>query len=285
MTTHNTTGETMPNEIMPNEITPDETFTFRKCAQKVLEKFSADKPMHYQDITQKALDQGWLDTTGQTPAASMNAVITTTIKKLEELGEPPLFESHGGGFFSLHLPHESTELTLEGRALEEHALDKTAEENNAKAQEDLHKQMREQVHQRLLEISPYAFEQLVADLLGTMGFEKVELTPKNNDGGVDVRGVLVVGEIIQIKMAVQVKRYKGNIHTPIVQKFRGSLGIHEQGLIITTGDFSKGAQGEATVPNKSPIALMNGEKLTALLIEKKLHTYYIDGLKHHFSDS
>lgn len=275
----------MPNEIMPNEITPDETFTFRKCAQKVLEKFSADKPMHYQDITQKALDQGWLDTTGQTPAASMNAVITTTIKKLEELGEPPLFESHGGGFFSLHLPHESTELTLEGRALEEHALDKTAEENNAKAQEDLHKQMREQVHQRLLEISPYAFEQLVADLLGTMGFEKVELTPKNNDGGVDVRGVLVVGEIIQIKMAVQVKRYKGNIHTPIVQKFRGSLGIHEQGLIITTGDFSKGAQGEATVPNKSPIALMNGEKLTALLIEKKLHTYYIDGLKHHFSDS
>lgn len=280
-----TPDEATPNEATPDETTLDETFTFRKCAQKVLAEFSAGKPMHYRDITQKALDQGWLDTTGQTPVATMNAYITTTIKKLKELGEPPLFESHGGGFFSLHLPHESTELTLEGRALEECTLDTTTEANNAKAQEDPHKQMREQVHQRLLEISPYAFEQLVADLLGTMGFEKVELTPKNNDGGVDVRGVLVVGEIIQIKMAVQVKRYKGNIHTPIVQKFRGSLGIHEQGLIITTGDFSKGAQGEATVPNKSPIALMNGEKLTALLIEKKLHTYYIDGLKHHFSDS
>lgn len=48
---------------------------------------------------------------------------------------------------------------------------------------------------------------------------------------------------------------------------RGSLGAHEQGLIITTSDFSAGAIKEAAQPDKTPIALMNGEQLVMLLME------------------
>lgn len=47
----------------------------------------------------------------------------------------------------------------------------------------------------------------------------------------------------------------------------GSLGAHEQGLIITTSDFSPGAVREAAQPDKTPIVLMNGRQLVMLLME------------------
>ena len=47
----------------------------------------------------------------------------------------------------------------------------------------------------------------------------------------------------------------------------GSLSAHEQGLIITTSDFSPGAVREAAQPGKTPIALMNGWQLVMLLME------------------
>jgi restriction system protein len=51
---------------------------------------------------------------------------------------------------------------------------------------------------------------------------------------------------------------------------RGSLGAHEQGLIITTGDFSKGAKDEATRPDAVPVALMNGEQLVVLMVQHEV---------------
>ncbi len=52
---------------------------------------------------------------------------------------------------------------------------------------------------------------------------------------------MVTGDVVRTRMAVQVKRWKANVQAPAVQQVRGSLGAHEQGLIITTSDFSKGA--------------------------------------------
>jgi len=48
-------------------------FSFIDCAQKVLEKFGSKKPMPYKEITEKALEKGWLVTSGKTPKASMYA--------------------------------------------------------------------------------------------------------------------------------------------------------------------------------------------------------------------
>jgi len=53
---------------------------------------------------------------------------------------------------------------------------------------------------------------------------------------------------------------------PNVQQVRGSLGTHEQGLIISTSDFSKGAKAEAARVDAVPVALMNGEQFVALLV-------------------
>lgn len=100
-----------------------------------------------------------------------------------------------------------------------------------------------------------------------MGFESIEVTKYHNDGGIDVRGALLIGDVVRIKMAVQAKRWESNIPTPIVQQVRGSLGAHEQGLIITTSDFSKGAIKEANQSDKTPVGLMSGKQLVVLLME------------------
>jgi restriction system protein len=60
-------------------------------------------------------------------------------------------------------------------------------------------------------MDPAAFEELVGELLAKIGFEDVTVTRASGDGGIDVRGTLVAGDVIQTKMAVQVKRWKSNV--------------------------------------------------------------------------
>ena len=75
---------------------------------------------------------------------------------------------------------------------------------------------------------------------------------------------------INARLAVQVKRWQANVQSPVVQQVRGSLGAHEQGLIITTSDFAKGAIEEANRADATPVALMNGEQLVKLLVENDI---------------
>lgn len=96
------------------------------------------------------------------------------------------------------------------------------------------------------------------------------VTRAHKDGGIDVRGVLVVGDVIRTRMAVQVKRWKRNVQAPIVQQVRGALGTHDQGLIITTSDFGIGAKKEASRTDAVPVALMTGHQLVGLLIENEI---------------
>ena len=56
---------------------------------------------------------------------------------------------------------------------------------------------------------------------------------------------------------------------PILEK-AGRHGSHEQGLIITTSDFSSGARTEAERPDAVPVGLMDGEQLVKLLVEHGL---------------
>ena len=137
--------------------------------------------------------------------------------------------------------------------------------------EEKNREVRQSLLDRARSVTPAEFESLVSELLVAMGFEDVELTNSSGgDGGIDVRGTLVVGDAVRIRMAVQAKRWKNNVMAPIVQQVRGSLGAHEQGLIITTSDFSKGAKTEANRSDAAPVALMNGERMAALLAEYEI---------------
>ena len=235
-------------EEPPKSSVANAGFSFTDCAQKVLEEFGRKKPMHYREITEKALAKGWLVTGGKTPEATMYAQVITESKRQQKRGERPRFIQHGRGYVGLS-------------QWMGHGLAFQIEQHNH--------QVRKALRERLLAMKPGEFEELISQLLAEMGFEMVEVTKLSGDGGIDVRGSLVVGDVVRIKMAVQVKKWKlkNNIQAPVVQQVRGSLGAHEQGLIITTSDFSSGAVNEAAQADKTSIALMNGEQLVMLLME------------------
>ena len=223
--------------------------SFAAAAEQVLRDHSGEAPMHYRDITEKAKSLGLLKTSGATPEATMYTTLLGMIERKAQRGEPPLFVRSKGGLFALAKP-EDPDLTLQ---INKH-----------------NREVRIALRQRLFEMAPPAFEELIGILLGKLGFEDVEITKHSGDGGIDVRGTLVVGNVIRTRMAVQVKRWKGTVQAPVVQQVRGSLGAHEQGLIITTGGFSSGASKEAEASDKTPIALMNGDQLVELLVEKDI---------------
>jgi restriction system protein len=221
-------------------------YSFTDAAEKVLEQFGDKQPLHYRDITKRALELDMLDTEGKTPEATMYAQILTEIRRYQKRGEQPRFVQHGRGYVGLS--------RWMGRGL-------------AFQIEQHNRQVRQALRKRLLGMDPTEFEELIARLLAEIGFENIEVTQRSKDGGIDVRGTLVVGDVIRTRMAVQVKRWqpKNRVQSQTVQQIRGSLGTHEQGLIITTSDFTAGARTEAARPNAVPVALMNGEQLVALL--------------------
>ena len=230
----------------------EKTYTFTSCAQKVLETFGGGKPMHYREITKEALRQGWLESSGQTPEATMYAQILMEIRRKQRRGEVSRFVQLGNGLVDLN------------RGIEN---DKGLRSQIEKQNEEVLERLREM----LMRVAPAHFEELIGELLVAMGFEEMEVTRSSGDGGVDVRGTWVVTDGVSIKMAVQVKRWKNNVQRTTVQGVRGSLATDERGLIITTSDFSRGARLEAEDPKRSsPISLINGKQLVRLFAENNI---------------
>jgi len=227
---------------------------FLDAAYKILTE--AKEPLHYTEITARALDAGILDTKGQTPDASMGSRLYVDTKRPNSR-----FRRVSRSVF---------------------ALAEVASSDISQRITTINRQTRNTLRKRLMAMPPERFEGLVAELLLALGFEEdtIAITPFGNDGGVDVRGVLNAAGITEVNAAVQAKRWKYNVQAPVVQALRGSLVVHEQGIVITTSKFSKGAQIEAQAPGKVRISLIDGEQLLDLLIEHRIgvtaeqHTVY-----------
>ncbi len=240
---------TSPGSAVRDHEAPTGGMSFTDAAEQILSRSADREPVHYAVITEQALEGRLIRTEGRTPAATMHSMILTEIRRRETRGESPRFVQHGRGMVGLTawLPAEVAGLV-----------------------EEKNREVREALLDRARSASPEDFERLVSELLAAMGFEDVDVTSPSGDGGIDVRGTLVVGDTVRIRMAVQAKRWKANVQAPEVQRVRGSLGAHEQGLIVTTSDFSRGARDEATRPDAAPVALMNGEQFAALLARHQI---------------
>lgn len=229
-------------------VTPP-TFSFLDSAERVLKADAARKPMHYEEITQRAIKYGWLVSNGLTPEASMSAQIYSDIKKCENQGRRSRFTMNKG-MVGL------TEWSVS-------TLQKQIEQHN--------EEQRKKLLEKVKELSPCDFEKLITTLLPLMGFSSAEQTQFTSDHGVDVRGTLIVHESINIKLAVQAKRWKDTVAAPVVQALRGSLKTDERGLIVTTSNFSDGAKKEAARTDAhAPIDLINGKQLVDLLVAYNL---------------
>jgi restriction system protein len=128
---------------------------------------------------------------------------------------------------------------------------------------------------RLLEIlkkvTPEGFERICGRLLRESGFEKVTVTGKPKDGGLDGIGVLQINPFVSFKVLFQCKRYKGPVSRAQVGDFRSAMmGRADKGIIITTGTFSTDARKEAERDGALPVELVDGEKLVELFERVKL---------------
>ena len=103
------------------------------------------------------------------------------------------------------------------------------------------------------------------------GFEKVTVTGRSGDGGIDGIGVLQVNTFVSFNVLFQCKRYKGTVAPSQVRDFRGAMqGRADKGIIMTTGTFTQDAQKEARRDGVPTIELVSGDDLVDLFAKLEL---------------
>lgn len=127
---------------------------------------------------------------------------------------------------------------------------------------------RDELMDTLLNMDPSAFERLIQRMLRESGFIQVEVTGRSGDGGIDGKGIMRLGGLLSFHVLFQCKRYRGSVSASQVRDFRGAMvGRADKGLLVTTGNFTKDAVGEATRDGATAIDLIDGDQLLDKLKE------------------
>lgn len=127
--------------------------------------------------------------------------------------------------------------------------------------------LRERVLTRLEHMDPQKLAVSVGAVLAKLGYA-ADGAPKTVDGELEFTGTLTVGGAITSRLAVHVRRQGGAaLGVDAVRALRGCLEHEEQGLLVTTGDFSDGARTEANAAGRRQISLMNGVQLATLMLD------------------
>jgi HJR/Mrr/RecB family endonuclease len=129
----------------------------------------------------------------------------------------------------------------------------------------------ERVRSKLLAMDPRNFELFIKDLLTHCGFSDVCVTKFSADGGIDVNAT--AGDRIWVfentLVQVQAKRWLHSVGRKEVAELRGSLQPFARGAVITTSHFSKAAINEASDPGKNPVTLVDGFRLSQIVLAEK----------------
>ena len=129
----------------------------------------------------------------------------------------------------------------------------------------------ERVRGSLLAMEPRGFELFIKDLLVHCGFLDVCVTRFSADGGVDVNartgGRIWIFESTLVQ--IQAKRWLHSVGRKEVAELRGSLQSYAKGAVVTTSHFSKAAISEAGENGKNPITLVDGLKLSKVVLDEK----------------
>ena len=111
-------------------------------------------------------------------------------------------------------------------------------------------------------LSPNGFERLSMRLLREAGFERVSVTGRSNDGGIDGVGVLQLNDLVSFNVVFQCKKWEGSVPPKEIRDLRGAMaGRAEKGIFLTTSTFTSNARAEAERAGAVPIELVDGEKL------------------------
>jgi restriction system protein len=132
-------------------------------------------------------------------------------------------------------------------------------------------QLADELLEQVMQSSPQFFEQLVVDLLVTMGYggsrkDAGEAIGRSGDEGID--GIIKEDRLGLEVVYIQAKRWKGTVGSPEIHQFVGALSGQNarKGVVITTSTFTKAAVEFARgLPVK--VVLIDGERLANLMID------------------
>lgn len=156
--------------------------------------------------------------------------------------------------------------TLKGKKRIE---EQTPEDALEEAFIEINSSLADELLDEILKLSPYAFEQMVLDLMAKMGygaFENAALqTPVTCDGGID--GIIMEDKLGFNLIYVQTKLWSldRSVGSPDIQRFVGAINLlGGKGLFVTSSTFTQHAISYAKLQQ---IVLIDGPKLARLMIE------------------
>ena len=133
----------------------------------------------------------------------------------------------------------------------------------------------DELKEKLLEVSHTQFEELVLDLIRSLGYGietgLVEHTGGSGDFGID--GIVHLDKLGLDKIYLQAKRYKpeNKISSSDIQKFFGALKGKRasKGIFITTSSYQKSALEYAKSVSDT-LVLIDGDRVASLMIEAEV---------------
>lgn len=156
--------------------------------------------------------------------------------------------------------------------------------------------LKDEIISTLLKLKETEFERLCVDLLVRMGYGNPTLsrvTQATADGGID--GIVTSDRLGFDKVYVQAKLYSPDcsISEGIMRDFIGAIDNQEangRGVFITTSKFTKGAAEKALGSKHHKIMLIDGDKLSDLMIEfgvgvSTTNTFIVKGLNASFYET
>jgi len=167
----------------------------------------------------------------------------------------------------------------EEKKLEEINLDipnKTPDEILDSAYQDIKDKLREELLEKIRNVSFMFFERLVVDLLVKMGYggsvkDAGKAVGQAGDEGID--GIIKEDKLGLDIVYIQAKRWKENskVTRPDIQSFVGALAGKgaKKGVFITASDFTDDAR-KYEPRNETKIVLINGKELADLMIDYNL---------------
>lgn len=178
-----------------------------------------------------------------------------------------LFRKNEKGLFSLLIYEQESSLA---DCISENSLD------NLSLVNQLAKKLKQSTIDRIIDhlygLEPDEFELFCERFLDRYGFDSMTVTQRGRDGGIDVHGFLEVG-ISQLHVAAQCKRYKrtNKVSRPDISQFRGDIqGEYQQGIFITTSEFTQEAKDIAFKKGCVPIVLIDGKTLAEIMIDREI---------------
>ena len=150
----------------------------------------------------------------------------------------------------------------------------TPEEVLEASYQELRRSLASELLDKIMACSPKFFEQLVVDLLVSMGYggsrkDAGEAIGHSGDDGID--GIIKEDKLGLDALYIQAKRWNGTVGRPVVQAFAGSLEGQraKKGIMISTSQFSQDAKDYVKRIEKK-IVLIDGEQLAQYMIDNNV---------------